>query len=574
MRTGEEIRERLTAVLESILGNKEAAGWVVSQEKDKIEELRKRFPDKSIALVGFDVDKIKDFVFTSTKPLEIQGASEIVKDLTQKGGRNLPNCSVYQILSDKGLSPDNVLFAGGGTGLLILPADKVEEVAGEIRSRFASASQTGSVSVVWELYSPRELVAGPEAPQKKPSSLPPGVTIIHGNEADVMPFGSLMQLLADRLREEKGERLSPIIPPLPGYVRRCDSCGIRAAVKQDRLRVGEEENWLCSSCLSRRERGRIERERLKKQDQELQTAESINDIAGNQERSYVALIYADANEMGQKLFKMQRMEDYAILCYTVTTVFDELREKIVKAFKLKERYQAPILGGDDLFLIVPAAKAAPIVSYLMERAKERFGQEAKALQNMNETVAKELCNLTLSVGFVIVPSHFNIRFSVDYVEALLRRAKEAYREKGEECIDWMVVKDGSPLSLKVEELRNVIYTRKTRDWSLKLTIKPMTVQEFNKMMAKIKCLEKAKISRHQLKLIQDLLENDSPRSARLNTRYQWLRVKEWKDIFFEGDMTKGEHWLKDFLLKEVHPQNYETGFLDLMELYEFQEASV
>jgi CRISPR/Cas system-associated protein Cas10 (large subunit of type III CRISPR-Cas system) len=571
MRTGEGIRQVLTAALASILRDGKAAGWVVMQEKDKIGELREKFSDKLIALVSFDVDKIKDFVFTSTKPLEIQGASEIVKDLTREGDMNLPNCSVYKILSDEGLSSNNVLFAGGGTGLLIVPAEKVEKIAKEIRSRFASASQTGSVSVVWELFSPWELVVGPDVLPKKPSSLPSGVMIIHGNGTDVMPFGSLVQLLADRLREEKGGRLSAPIPPLPGYVRRCNSCGIRAAERKDLLREGEEPDWLCSCCFSHRNRGRIERKRL--QDQELQTAESINDIVGEEERSYVALIYADANEMGQKLFKMPRMEDYAILSHTVTTVFDELRKEIVKSFRLMKRYQAPILGGDDLFFIVPAAKAAPIVSYLIEKTKERFGQEADVLQSKNETVATELRNVTLSVGFVIVPSHFNIRFSVDYIEALLRRAKEAYHDKGEECIDWIVVKDGSPLSLEVNELRETISTKRTRDWNLRLTSKPIRVENFNKMMKWMECLDSAKISRHQLKIIQDLLEKESPRSAKLNIRYQWLRIKEWKEKFF-SNVIESEKWLEEFVLKELYPANYETGFFDLMELYEFREESV
>ena len=578
MRTAKEIRQGLTEALASILSNKEAAGWVVRQEKDKVKELQKRFPEKSVAIVSFDVDKIKDFVFTSTKPLEVQGASEIVKHLTleksRKGEKDLPDCSVYRILLNQGLSASNVLFAGGGTGLLLAPADKAVRISEQIRSRFAKASRTGSVSVVWELFSPWELVTGPDAPKKKPSTLPPGVMIVHGNGADVMPFGNLVQLLADRLREEKGQRLSAFIPPLPGYVKRCDSCGIRAAEEQDRLREGEEPVWLCSSCLSHRNRGRSERERLKEHDPEFQTAESINDIVGEQERGYVALIYADANGMGQKLFKMQRMEDYAMLSSTVTTIFDELTKELVKVFQLKERYQAPILGGDDLFLIVPAAKAAPIVDHLMEQAKKRFKEEAYALQSESSSVAQELRDVSLSVGFVIVPSHFNIRFSIEYAEALLRTAKEARHDKRKECVDWMVVKDGSPLSLEVEELRRTIYTRQTRDWTLKLTKKPVTVQEFNQMIDRIKRLGEAEISQHQLKIIQDLLKNDSPRSARLNIRYEWLRVNEWKEKFFGGDLTKSEQWLQEFVLKELHPANYETGFLDLMELYEFREASV
>ena len=56
--------------------------------------------------VSFDVDHIQEFVFASNRPLDVQGASELVKDL---------NDHTLQ----KWLGPTAaVIYVNGGTGLL------------------------------------------------------------------------------------------------------------------------------------------------------------------------------------------------------------------------------------------------------------------------------------------------------------------------------------------------------------------------------------------------------------------------------------------------------------------------
>lgn len=596
-----ERREQISRALVTILED-EAAGSVV--ERQEAEQLRQRFGDRKVALVSFDVDKIKDLVFTSTAPLNIHGASEIVKDLTlqqeREGeqGEGLPSCSVYRILKEKGLTEDHVIFAGGGTGLLMVPAgDKAKEIAQAIQDRFAERSQTGSCTAVYRELAPHELIVGLE-PVKAPAGLPPGVVMGCGDGASERDFGELVRLLADELRQAKEERLRPPIPLLPGYVHRCESCGIRAASERD-VRPEGEEKWLCPSCHAHRRRGQEERERLERFEPGFETAQSINEIAGLEaERGYVGILYADANGMGQKLFSMKRMEDYALFSQAVYAVFTKVTRKIITDHKLAGRYQAPILGGDDILLLVPATKVAAIVKDLLEQVRAGCEAEAGKIEQEapNSQAAKALKDITLSAGLVIVPAHFNIRFSVDYAEALLRQAKEkrhdvlqkleADKQKSQvekedegrrvQCIDWMVIKEGSPLGLDIRELRERTLLRQapetaTRAWKLRLTTKPVTFERFCDFLEWMGVLDKAGVSHSQLMQIQSLLEAESPRAAKLNILYQWLRVDEWKDEhngFFARVGRSPEQWLSEFILHETALDEYETGFIDLLELYE------
>lgn len=577
-----EAKQKLKDALSAILEDAEAAEWIVGQRN--VETIRQRFTQKTLALVSFDVDKIKDLVFASTKPLEVQGASEIVRDLTvgekRSGQEALPDCSIYSIAAQCGLSPANVLFAGGGTGLLLVPSHKAGQIAEEIRRRFADHSATGSCAVVWREFFPHELITGPEDPSRKMGALPPGVSIISGNGDDTMKFGRIIQLLADQLRAEKDQKLTPPFPILPGYVHVCESCGVRAAACYDR------GQGICQSCQKHRQRGRDERSYLRKYHRERRTAQDVNEIActATGERGYVAFIYSDANDMGQILFDLDRMEEYAVFSRAVRHVMEGVTQYLVVKYDLAGQYQSPIIGGDDILMIVPASKAARIVSDLTKKVGEEFCAIAKQIGHESSTLPHKLRNITMSTGFAIVPSHFDIRFSVDYAAALLytakRRRYENYENRDQddqEYVDWMIIKDGSPLSTNVSSLRENAFVRESvPKWKLTLTDKPVMAGRFHEMLEWIRLLKKHGVSRHQLRNMQLLLERESPRVAMLNIRYQWLRASEWKSFFqalgaLESPMSR-EEWMESFVMRKISSDIYKTGFVDMLELYEFAEA--
>ena len=557
----QEERERLREVLAGILGNKEAAGWVVEEDVGRVEELRRQFLEKRVALVSFDVDKIKEFVFATSKPLELQGASELVSQLTERW--------IDEILEAKGLTKANKLFAGGGTGLLIVPKDNAQELALEIQNRFAEETRTGSCTAIWQDFAPHELIAGPDPPSVNNINIPSGTKLIlkEGNKA--IPFGGIFQLLADRLREAKEEKLSIRFPPVSGILHRCESCGMESATQWDTVRTGETQDRICETCALKRSEGRDKRKRLESETPSLQTALTINDIAGTEDRKYFGVLHADANNMGRILSQLPSMVDYALFSQTVSNIMNQTVRDIVSDHRLKNSYQAPIVGGDDILLIIPAKKAAPVAQDLMSKIKKNFNNAADQLGGH---VAEHLRNIGMSIGFALVPSHFAIRFASQYAEILLRLAKEKRYEAGEDCIDYLVIKDASPLNVSVSELRELHFRREDPDrWTLDLTDRPVTVSRFREMLDDIRKLRQAGVAQSQLYQIKTLLTQENPSVAALNIRYQWLRVESWKQFcHLKGIQDIAECIRKSGIL-DRHNSTYRSSFLDLLELYEFME---
>jgi|GEM_PF-2032674 len=584
-------KKRLHELLSNILDSEKAAGWVIERRMDKADELLRRYSDKTIALLGFDVDHIKDFVFGTSKPLEIQGASEMLKDL------DLDRPILREVLQAEGLSTTNVLFAGGGTGLLVLPGGKAAAVSGRIQSRFNLDGGIKSCTVVHQKLTPYELVCGPGADTKHPVITFPGVGRIAAEKGHPIRFGQIMQLLGDRMREAKEEKMVFAYAPLPGVVRRCSSCGLEAAVVTDRIPSNDSESEkgaaaeggdapqakdvriysqegdpVCSHCLQKREAGRGERNRLKKSP--MKTAQTINDIAGEDERGHYAVVYADANNMGSTFSELETMADYTLFSLAVTDVLKDAVKRLIEAHALKGHYQAPILGGDDLFFIVPAHKAARLSSDLVKEVRNGFRRKAADLEERDD-LAQRLAGIGMSVGFVVVPAHFAIRYAADYAEALLRSAKKKARKLKTDCIDYLVIKDASPLNVSIEELRTSQLYRKTPEGDFKLTCKPFTLKEFDGMIADVENLDKANVPQSQLQQIESILKREPPKVASLLIRSQLPRVEAWRSFCELAELPSLEHLAfshRMLFRPRMNVQRYRSAFLDLMELYGLREG--
>lgn len=565
--------ERLKNGVAHALKDEEAAEWVVTGQAGMVGTLKSRISKPCIALISFDVDKIKDFVFGSVKPLEVQGASAMVKELETDGAL------LGDLLKEFGLPSDAVVFAGGGNGLLVVPAQSAQAFAARLREKFTEKTGLGTCSVAWRAFAPHELIAGPEGSLSDRAQLPSGVELLPTSPANG-EFGSVLRLLADQLREAKEEAHEPLLPPLPGYLHRCESCGLEAASCVDQVRPQEAQDRICQHCLDKRNRGREERHRLEAQG--LETALSINEVVGEEEGGYFAVIYADANDMGSVLFKLPTMIDCALFSRAVSAGMREIVDEIVRSHKLQERYQSPVLGGDDLLLIVPAKRAVSIVDDLLAQVPATFKRRAS---EVGGEAGKKLSEVTVCIGFVIVPAHFAIRFAFDYAEELLRLAKENRREliksnppKEAVSVDYLVVKDASPLNLSVRALRRQHLERN----GLRLTAKPLSLSHFKRLLEDARRLREVGVPRSQLQQLEDLLWSDSLQGIKLNLRYQLVRSESWKR-FFELRMGSSgafdfaaaiEDWMRAgafHVATRAGGRIHHTDLLDLLELYEFLE---
>lgn len=563
---------QLKSALAAMLGDELAALLI---ERKSPERLKEAFQgqERPLSLVSFDVDQIKEFVFTSVKPTEIRGASEMVRELTDESSQADESCSIYKLLGDFGLSKDNVIFAGGGNGLLIVPADKAEKIAQEIELRFARRTKVGSCTAIWHQFYPHELLLGPDGGECQSKDLPKGISVIPGlSGGDTIPFGKIVQLLGDELQEAKRGKFIPGNFPISGILKRCSSCGILPAWKEHR--VGEEIDFLCEACYGKRQRGRKE---IRSEEKELPEAKSINDIVGEtpgEGRAYIGVIYADVNGMGRILSEIERIEGYHLFSQTVTKVMEKTKKDAVKELSLAGRYQSPVVGGDDVLLILPAKEVLQAVMILSEGIENGFTEEGN--KNGGD-LGEKLKKLRIGVGFVIVPQHFPLRFAVDYAEQLMRKAKELGYSRKSSCVDFMVIKDASPLNSDIESLRRELYFKRWRKYgaTIQLTKKPYSLSDFGKLLEDLGEIRR-QVPQSQLFSVRSFLENDPPEVARMNIAYQYLRSEDWKKFFLGGKYPSEpmNKWV-DFFLEEdqKRPRNFSTSFLDLLEVYDFREVS-
>jgi hypothetical protein len=477
--------------------------------------------------------------------------------------------SIQEIMKAEGLDPRGVVFAGGGTGLLIVPSDKAPSLVQRIEAEFAHGTGSGSCCAVWQAVAPHELIVGPDIPSPLPAEVSQGgIRQVQGQEQQPFPFGQVVRLLADKLREAKEEQIHAPFPPLPGYLHRCESCGLEAAALWD-LKQGDR---LCRICFAKRERGRFERTHLP---QNLKTAQSLEEIAGIEagERGYVAVLYADADNLGQTLFELQSMADYALFSQALAEIPDRVVRDLVSRYGLAERYQAPVLGGDDILLLLPAHKIMQLTGDLPDLIQGILAEQA---QRIGDRVGNRLKEISFSVAFVIVPAHFAIRFAVDYAEELLQSAKKGRREKDEACVDFLVVKDASPLNLSVGALRDAKLERETARGTLRMTSKPLSLSKFTTMLQDVRLLREVGIAKSQLQQIERLLWEEEPSAIPLTLRYQWIKGEGWKKFFRErtgGGMRLHaaiDRWLTDGAFVQ-RGAVYETNLLDLLEIFEFWE---
>jgi hypothetical protein len=242
--------------------------------------------------------------------------------------------------------------------------------------------------------------------------------------------------------------------------------------------------------------------------------------------------------------------------------------EIVRQHHLWKKYQAPIIGGDDIVLIIPARFSVSVVCMLLKEIESNLQREGDKMENISEELKRELRRLRLAVGFLTAPHTFPIHYLFNYVQSLLRNAKAFYyREKKRvDWIDFLRLKAGSPLNIELDKLREQERKKEIeRGVYYYLTMCPYRIDEFEKL---IKTLEVLKdIHSSQLHNILQLL-NDHPFAAWINIIYQVLRnQKDWEKVMerLTGSDDDYSAWANFFVHKKDN--NYYTGFIDLMDLY-------
>ncbi len=433
-----------------------------------------------LELAVFDTDHIASYVFESSRPPVIAGASRLLRDLNAEIARKYSHCTLY---------------SGGGEGLLLVPAGQGAEIGRFIEELYLQQTAGAlGVTTAWIPVLPEDFVAGSPAEAEGAS----GVRLVSGTQA-------VLSRLRDAVRRKKDEQ-APRREAVDGGLRRCASCRDRAGDREPPIRRTPRE-YICGPCFQRWEAGRGVIDGISFEDVVDDFAQAIRqgEVEGSKARD-LGFLYTDGNGMGALFGRLDSLAELRFLSRAVSHVFEGLHLRVVDLVRratglLDDGPKPPLVsllaGGDEAIWIAPAAVALEaafhLPTWLAEEERRVDGLQALLRRKQSQ-------QLTVGVGLVLCDHSFPVRYQYDLAKALLRSAKrcfyegiEDHRESG---LDFAVLTTGSPMSESLTDARAVTYG--TEEEGFLRTCRPYRARDFTTLRQRYGQAKAAGMARSQL----------------------------------------------------------------------------
>ena len=332
---------------------------------------------------------------------------------------------------------------------------------------------------------------------------------------------------------------------------------------------------------------------------------------------FVAYIYADGNNMGGYIQKIQSPKQYQqfsqdIFKATKESVYYALAKHLhphqIHDIKDEEKlhrngicihpFEILTIGGDDVMLIVPADKALAIAQTIGEEFEKillNTGNRYKAdkkykpelvhrYQITDKITGTDQCKLSMSSGVLITADDTPIYYAEKLTGQLLKSAKTRAKELKKVdyyggTVDFLVMKSVTMISSNISEFRTEGLTKYTnKQQKLKLYAAPYTLHELGGLLATGEALKTSEFPRSQLYQIRSLLEQGK-QTAILNYRYFRVRLsdkkaqdllkKQFEEAWCPAKSNNGNlaPWMS--FKDEKDQVTYETIWRELVDLYPF-----
>ncbi|MFN7963389.1 MAG: hypothetical protein U0002_19160 [Thermoanaerobaculia bacterium] len=506
---------------------------------------------KPLALLRFDSDAIASFVYESSRPPVIAGASALLRKLNED-------------LADQ--FRDQTLFSGGGEGLLLLPLNGAAAAGQEIERLFHERTCGAlKVAVAWLPVGARDFLAL-HAAESAPSH---GVRLASGTPA-------VLARLHDRIRRLKDERY-PEAGEVAGNQPRCASCRDRSGALPLAYRRPDETGLLCRPCDHRWEVGRREIQGTTFEEVVAEYAQARGeDDAERSPAHQLAMLYADGNGMGTLFGRIDSLSDLRFLSEAVRAVFAALDSRVerelAKWLKRSDSESLPwislLAGGDEGIWILPAAVALEAA----EKLPGWLDKEVKGSGELRDLLLKHrLPGLSLGMGLVICQPNYPVRYQYELARVLQKNAKSLYYGRGEQppssSLDFEVLTDASPLSEDLEALRRLVYS--TDEPGFSTSCRPYFARGFTELRELLKQAESRKVSGSQVRALAEAAREGE--AVFLNfLRYQLGRkgtgepLQDWlrRSGFEPSDRVQ----VQAFAVREVAPGARATWLADALEI--------
>lgn len=359
-------------------------------------------------------------------------------------------------------------------------------------------------------------------------------------------------------------------------------------------------------------------------DEKVKEARDLEHI-GNNANNFVAFIYADGNNMGGYIKGIKTPQEYMDFS---RDVFEATEESVYRALaehlhpqelnsltkSNAENYEGQIvhpfeiitIGGDDVWLIVPANKALEISHTIgVEFEKILLNKGDKYKLKNSETIAKSThchryidkdkktepseCILSTSIGVLITSNNTPIYYADRLVSQLLKSAKkkakllkqdDRYKFHGG-TVDFLVLKAVTMIYSDLNAFRESGLVKIRGKDKLKLYATPYTFHELAGLIDTAKALKEAEFPRSQLYQIRSLLERGK-NTAMLNYRYfrvrlnptekQELLEEHFEQAWCDAKTNNGNlaPWMS--VIEENQKASYETIWREIVDIYPFIEV--
>ncbi len=487
-------------------------------------------------LVLFDTDRIAEYVYESSLPPVIAGASAILRGLNGEIARR------YQ---------SQTIFSGGGEGLLLVERGRGAGICQEIEELYWTRTD-GALGVTTHFLevAPQDFIAK-DAQEEEARE---GVRLVSGTQA-------VLARLRDCIRRKKDEELPPF-SPVQGSLPRCLSCRDRAATHPTPVaREGWAGHVLCSPCHRRWSAGKEEIAGVSFDELIERLQEHYPKLGAKS--AYTGFLYADGNSMGALFGRLASLAEIGFLSQAVSHVFEQLAERARReAGEQLGRIEHPrrlflsyLGGGDEAIWIVPGALAVRIAQEL----PGWLSQEVQAIPGLPEFLRlREVADLTLGIGLVLCSHSYPVRYQYALAKELQKNAKQMFyggaHPTPPSSIDFELLTDSSPLVDDLRDARELAY--QTEEKGFLRTCRPFDQDRFDQLLKRMQRAREKSVATSQLHAL--LAGAGESRRLFLNAlRYQIARPPAGKR-YQEWLCSLGTPWVdarrvESFFVQELPP---------------------
>lgn len=360
--------------------------------------------------LGCDIDvrvmkggtyKIKEYYLENNELTDIRGASAIITEVQEK---------VVPDLLWQTFGFDCVIYNGGGNMLAVVPANAPDNIGEMLEQAAERCLLTANIAYICSEPFPLSKLLGAEYKSR---------------------IAEIEQLLTERKKsrsicnmrpesEMNGETLCEVALRLPepnSSGKYCCRCCKRIASYQ----IGKIQ--MCGGCAHKYLVGSEQKQRFLSDYQEMVRQKQYDFAADvftprkyeDIDNDHIAVVYADGNNMGGLIQQFKSITEMMDFSEFVKKTMPELVFRAMAKCKVL-RFELVAVGGDDIFILLPAKKAITFSRELIRLYKEAYDRHFDGNRS------------TLSVGICIAKPSDKIKVMLETAEDKLKDAKHMMKQ--------------------------------------------------------------------------------------------------------------------------------------------------